>query len=120
MIKLAILGAAMSLALVACSNQADNRDQMTDDSFDGTVTEESVLITVPEDISQPPQEPQQPQSMPDQPSQPSMDMNDEPMEQGSDVQSLYIDEMSISAMDAPMLEEALASTDLLVEDTAAN
>jgi hypothetical protein len=72
MIKLKMLGvaAAISLALVACDNQATDRDQAAEESFNTMDAEKSVLITVPGDISELPdqQQVEEPSAMPPQPS----------------------------------------------------
>jgi type IV secretory pathway VirB10-like protein len=119
MIKLKMLGAAaaMSLALVACDNQANDRDQAAEESFNGMDAEESVLITVPGDISEPPeqQQAQEPSAMPPQPEQrQSMDKDtmEHPEQQPMDEDMMQHPDQQ-SAMDSPF---DMASDDFDVDE----
>ena len=103
MIKLKMLGAAaaISLALAACDNQASDRDQAAEESFNAMDAEESVLITVPGDMAEPPE---QQQPMDDTMEHPEQQPMDEDMMEHPDQQS---------AMDSPF---DMASDDFEVDE----
>jgi uncharacterized lipoprotein NlpE involved in copper resistance len=116
MIKLKMLGAAaaISLALAACDNQANDRDQAAEESFNAMDAEESVLITVPGDIAEPAEQQQEPSAMPSQPSQqqPMDDTMEHPEQQPMDEDMMEHPDQQ-SAMDSPF---DMASDDFEVDE----